>query len=163
MGRRPDDAVAFVESVEHATNESLTEAIYEIFAPHARSVMITDGAREESVGLDAIHSAWVRTCTAFKARQFRIHKHLIAATDDTIVNEWYGGPRGRSDGCGIEVWRFDPHGKVIDQRLYSYLKVRSPLHPLQTLKLILSSPSMTMAVGRARLLKQRPAGMRQRA
>jgi hypothetical protein len=105
-GRRPEDAAAFVELVEHPTNECLTDAIYEIFAADARSVMIADGAREESVGVDAIHDAWAKTCTAFKACRFRLEKRLVAATDDTIVNEWRGGPHGRHDGCGIEVWRF---------------------------------------------------------
>lgn len=151
-GRRPDDAVAFVESVEHATNEYLTESIYDIFATNARSVMITDGARDESVGVDAIHDSWAQACTAFKARRFKVQKRLVAATDDTIVNEWSGGPRGRPDGCGIEVWRFDHQSKVVEQHLYNYLKVRPTLHPIQALKLLLGSPGMALAAGRARLL-----------
>lgn len=150
-GRRPDDAVAFVELVERATNEYLSDAIYEIFAADARSVMITDGARDESIGVDAIHDAWARNCTAFKACHFRLEKRLVAATDDAIVNEWRGGPHGRRDGCGIEVWRFDDQSKVIDQRLYNYLKVRPASHPIQAVRLLLGSPSMTLAASWARL------------
>ncbi|OBI51701.1 hypothetical protein A5707_13375 [Mycobacterium kyorinense] len=151
---RPTDARAFVESVERATNERLSDAVYEIFAPNARSVMISDGAREESVGVEAIHDSWARTCAAFRARRFRVEKHLVAATDDTIVNEWRGGPGGRRDGCGIEIWRFDCEGRVIDQRLYGYLKVRSAVHPIQALQLLLGSPGMALAFGWARLRRR---------
>lgn len=153
-GRRPDDAAAFVESVERATNEYLVEAVHNIFASGARWVTITDGAREKSVGIDAIRDAWAQACTTFKARQFRVRKHLLAATDDTIVNEWCGGPRGRTDGCGIEVWRFNNQSKVIDQRTYSYLKVRPPLHPIQALQLLPGSPGMALAAGRAKFLQR---------
>jgi len=156
MGRRPGDAVAFVESVERATNEYRSDAVYDIFAVDARWMAVTDGACEESVGIYAIHNAWALACTTFKAQQFKVRKHIVAATDDTIVNEWCGGPRGRTDGCGIEIWRFDDEGKVIDQHAYNCLKVRSPLHPIQVLKLLLSSPGMTLAAGWARLLHQRP-------
>jgi hypothetical protein len=150
-GRRPEDAAAFVESVEHATNARRTDAVYELFAADARSVMITDGALEEAVGVHAIHDAWARSCMAFQACHFRLEKRLVAATDDTIVNEWRGGVRGRRDACGIEVWRFDRQGKVIDQRLYNYLKVRPALHPIQALRLLLGSPTMTLAATWARL------------
>ncbi|MGW6730149.1 nuclear transport factor 2 family protein [Nocardia sp. NPDC055029] len=153
VGRRPDDAVAFVESVEHATNEYVTEAIYEIFATDARQVIITDGALEESIGIDAIHEAWARTCAGFEATRFSVSKRLVAATGETIVNEWYGGPRGHRTGRGIEVWRFDHQSKVVEQRLFNYLKVRSVLHPLQVLQLLLSSRRVTVAVGWARLTR----------
>lgn len=155
-GRRPDDAAAFVEAAERASNEYRAEAIYDIFAPHARSVTITDGAREESIGINAIHAAWAQSCETLKARNFQLHKQLVAATDNTIVNDWRGGPHGHPDGCGIEVWRFDHDGKVIEQILYSFLKLRAPLHPIQVLKLFLGSPRTTAAAGRARLLKPRP-------
>lgn len=154
-GRRPDDAIAFVDAIERATNEYRTDAIYDIFARQARSVTITDGAREVSTGVDAIHAAWAQACMTFKARQFQLRKQLVAATDDLIVNDWRGGPYGRPDGCGIEIWRFDNNSKVIEQLLYNYLKVRPPLHPIQTLKLLLGSPGMTIAAGRARL-RRRP-------
>jgi len=144
-GRRPEDAAAFVDFLECANNEYRSDAIYEIFAANARSVMITDGAREESVGVHAIHDAWSTTCATFRACRFRLEKILVIATDDTIVNEWRGGPHGRRDGCGVEVWRFDDQRKVIDQRSYNYLKIRSPLHPIQALRLFLGSPSMTVA------------------
>ncbi|MGB6208434.1 nuclear transport factor 2 family protein [Mycobacterium sp.] len=150
-GRRPEDAAAFVEFVERATNESRADAIYEIFAADARSVMITDGAWEESVGVHAIHDTWSTTCSTFKACHFRLEKTLVAATDDTIVNDWRGGPRGRRDSCGIEVWRFDHHGKVIDLQFYNYLKIRPTLHPIQALRLLLGSPTMTIVAAWARL------------
>jgi hypothetical protein len=124
--------------------------VFDIYATDARAVMITDGAREEAVGVHAIHDAYARNCAAFKARRFTLDKHLVAATKDTIVNEWWGGPHGRREGCGIEVWRFDQQSKVIDLRLYSYLKVRPTLHPIQILQLMLGSPGMTLAAGWAR-------------
>ncbi|OHU99124.1 hypothetical protein [Mycobacterium talmoniae] len=154
IGRRPADAAAFVASVQDATNAYLTEVIYDMYAADARAVMITDGAREESVGVEAIHATWARACAAFKARRFRLDKQLVAATEDTIVNEWCGGPHGRRDGCGLEVWRFDPDAKVIDLRAYNFLKVRSARHPLQVVQLLLGSPGMTLAAGRAGLRRR---------
>lgn len=75
----------------------------------------------------------------------------MAATDDIIVNEWSGGPHGRREGRGIEIWRFNREGKVVDQRLYSYLKVRPTWHPIQVLQLLLVSPGMALTAGWARL------------
>ncbi|RRR46645.1 hypothetical protein EHH44_07450 [Mycolicibacter terrae] len=154
IGRRPADAAAFVEFVQDTTNAYLPDVIFQIYAPDARLVMIADGAREESVGLQAIHTAWARSCAVFEARRFRLSKRLVAATDDTIVNEWWGGPHGRHDGCGIEVWRFDPQSKVRDVHVYSFLKVRSTRHPLQVLQLSVSSPGTVVAFGRAALRRR---------
>lgn len=150
-GHRPADAAAFVATVEHATNHHVIGAARDIFADDAKWVAITDGAREESVGLRAIDTAWAQACATFRARQYRVRKRLVAATDDTIINEWDGGPRGRTSGRGIEVWRFNRDGKVAHLSAYSYLKVRSPFHPLQTVQLLLGSPGMTIAAGLTRL------------
>jgi len=155
-GRRPDDAAAFIASVERATNERVVEAASDIFAANARWVAITDGARQESLGIGAIDDAWAQACATFKARHFTVRKRLLAATEDTIVNDWRGGPRGRNHSHGIEVWRFDLQGKVIELRAYSFLNVRSPFHPVQTLQLLLGSPAMTLTGGLARL-RHRPA------
>lgn len=151
IGRRPEDAAAFVESVERATNGYLTDVIFEIFAEDARVVTITDGGRDEHVGVVDIHRAWVTDCATFKAHRFKVEKLLIAATEDTIVNDWRGGPNGRREGCGIEVWTFDHEGKVIQQRLYSYLMVRSTTNPLQVLRLLLTSPRFSLTAGWMRL------------
>lgn len=156
FGRRPADAAAFVEFVQDATNDYLPDAIYQIYAPEARLVMITDGGREESVGVPAIHAAWARSCATFQSCRFSVSKRLVATSEDTIVNQWWGGPAGRRDGCGIEVWRFDAHAKVLDVHVYSFLKVRSAHHPIQVLQLLLGSPGMVLAFGRAAL--RRSAG-----
>lgn len=85
MGHRPDDAAAFVESVERTTNDYLVAAAYDIFATDARWVTITDGARQETVGIDAIGGPWAQACMAFKAPQFTVQNRLAAATDAIIV------------------------------------------------------------------------------
>lgn len=154
IGRRPADAAAFVEFVQDTTNDYRPEVIYELYATDARLVMISDGAREESVGVQAIHTAWARSCAVFEARRFRLSKRLVATTEDTIVNEWWGGPDGRRDGCGIEVWRFDAQAKVRAVHVYSFLKVRSARHPLQILQLLLGSPGLVLAFGRAALRRR---------
>jgi hypothetical protein len=150
VGRRPADAAGFVASVELGTNNYLTDVIYDIFAANARSVSITDGGRDENIGVDAIHHAWVIDCATFRTHDFNAEKHLIAATEDTIVNTWRGGFNGNRDGCGIEVWRFDHDAKVIEQQLYSYLRVRPTTSALQGLKLLLTSPRVALAAGWAR-------------
>jgi hypothetical protein len=85
--RWPADAAAFVAFVQDTTNEYRPDVIYELYATDARLVMISDGAREESVGVQAIHTAWARSCEVFEARRFRLSKGLAATTEDTIVNE----------------------------------------------------------------------------
>jgi hypothetical protein len=154
IGRRPSDAAAFVEFVQDTTNDHRPDVVYELYATDARLVMISDGAREESVGVQAIYTAWARSCAVFEARRFRLSKRLIATTGDTIVNEWWGGPDGRRDGCGIEVWRFDAHAKVRAVHVYSFLKVRSTRHPLQILQLLLGSPGVVLAFARAALRRR---------
>ncbi|MDD7811353.1 hypothetical protein PP713_02075 [Mycobacterium sp. CSUR Q5927] len=100
IGRRPADAAAFVEFVQDMTNDYRPEVIYELYAADARLVMISDGAREESVGVQAIHTAWARSCAVFEARRFRLSKRLVATTEDTIVNEWWGA---RMAGATVAV------------------------------------------------------------
>ncbi|MGB3893449.1 MAG: hypothetical protein WA942_04235 [Mycolicibacter sinensis] len=51
----------------------------------------------------------------------------------------------------MEVWRFDAHTKVRAVHVYSFLNVRSARHPLQILQLLLGSPGMVLAFGRAAL------------
>lgn len=156
VGRRPADATAFVKFVQDATNDYLPDVIYEIYARDARLVMISDGAREESLGVQAIHTAWARSCAAFEACRFTVSKRLVATGEGTIVNEWWGGPGGRQDGCGVEIWRFDAHAKVLDVHVYSFLKVRSARHPLQALLLIIGSPGMVFAFARAAMRRCAP-------
>ena len=150
IGKRPEDAAGFVASVERGTNEYLTDVIYDIFAKDARSVVITDGGHDENIGVDEIHAAWVIDCRTFRRHRFNVEKRLIAATEDTIVNEWRGGFRGNRDGRGIEIWKFDHEGKVIEQRLSSYLKVRPMTSPVQMLLLMLISPRIALSAGWAR-------------
>lgn len=154
VGRRPADAAAFVEFVQDTTNDYRPDVVYDLYATDARLVMIADGARKESVGVQAIHAAWARSCAVFEARRFKLSKRLVAATEDTIVNQWWGGPDGRRDGCGIEVWRFDAQAKVRAVHVYSFVKVRSARHPLQVLQLLIGSPGMVLAFGRAALRRR---------
>ncbi len=43
------------------------------------------------------------------------------------------------------------HIKLIDLRFYNYLKIRPTLHPVQALRLLLGSPTMTVVAAWARL------------
>lgn len=100
VGRRPADAAAFVEFVQDTTNDYRPDVVYELYATDARLVMIADGAREESVGVQAIHAAWARSCAAFEARRFKLSKRLVAATEDTIVNQWWAARMAGATAAG---------------------------------------------------------------
>lgn len=153
-GRLPSDPEAFVAGVERATNEYDTDVIRGIFATDGVSEIITDGGRDVNRGVDQIAASWAADCAAFRARRLKLTKRLIAATDDTIVNEWRGGFGGRGGACGIEVWKFDSEGKVIDQRLYSYLRVRPSMSATQGLRSLLTYPVLALTFGRERLRKR---------
>ncbi len=79
---------------------------------------------------------------------FAIRKRLLAATTDTIVNDWEGEIAGRPRARRIEVWRFR-EGRVVHHTLYSYLDVRDSRRVVARLRLALGYPRVAISLLRA--------------
>lgn len=141
----PDDPAAFVAAAERGINERDLEGTAGVYAPDARLVSITDGAREEHRGQAAVRSAWRGYLGAMGDRGFRLSKRLISAEGDTIVNEWTGSLGGRTEAEGLEYWRFDDQGKVREHRMLSFLNVKPSTSPLQRLRMTLAYPLSALA------------------
>ncbi len=144
---RPDP-VPFVTAAARATNEADVAAATALYAPDATMRIIFDGAEEVHRGRQAIEAAWRGYFPTLNAHGFQVEKHLLAADETTIVNDWFGSRRGGSKAYGIEVWRF-AGGAVAEHTLIGYLDVRSSTHWLARLRLGLVAPRIGLALLRA--------------
>ena len=140
----PPDPARFVADAEQGINERDLRAAASVYAPNAVLDSITDGALERHVGADAIQRAWEGYLAAMKKRGFSLRKTLVSVGADTIVNEWKGTLGGRTDARGIELWRFDDKGRVIEHRMYSLLNVRPSESRRQRVRLVLNYPLSAM-------------------
>ena len=69
-----------------------------------------------------------------------VTKTLVTADATTIVNEWTGEITGRQTARGIEVWKLDDDGLVVEQRLYGFLDARPESSPVQNLRMLVAHP-----------------------
>lgn len=150
-GRRPEDPRAFVRAAEARTNSYSVDGLRAVFARDAVSTTISDGARDERRGVDAIVDALAANARAFRALGLKVTKTLVAAGGDPVVAHWQARFRGRERGEGFESWRFDGEGKVVEHHLNGSLNVRPASHPYQALLLLLSSPTVALTVLKTRL------------
>jgi ketosteroid isomerase-like protein len=153
----PDDPAAFVAAAERGVNDRDVEGTAAVYAENATLVAVTDGAVEEYRGGSAIRAAWDAYLATFGARGFTLSKTLQAADGDTIANTWTGSlGAGRTRAEGMETWRFDADGKVVEHRMYSFLNLKPSTSPLARLRLAASYPLSALAF----LREQRRAGVR---
>ena len=141
----PEDPSAFIAAAERGINNRDLPATVGVYASGARFEALTDGAEETYVGTDAIRRAWTGYLAAMEARGFRLDKRLLAASGDTLVNDWTGTLGGRTEARGIEYWRFDDEGRVYEHRMLSYLNVKPSTSALQRLRLALAYPLTALA------------------
>jgi hypothetical protein len=147
--RRPTDAHAFLAEAERLTNAHDAIGAAAIYAADAVLELVTDGAREDHRGAAAIRRAWQVTLGAGARRGFRVRKTLVAADDDVIVNRWEG-TIGRSDRVrGMESWRFDDSGRVVEHHAWTFLDVRPATGLVARLRLAATAPRTAVAFLRA--------------
>lgn len=148
----------FVAEAERMTNERDVDGIRDVFAADGQQIVVLDGLLMESRGIDEIHAAWRTMCAFMERRAMFVEKSLVAADRTTIVNEWVGTVAGRRSARGIEVWHRDEEGRVVDQRLYGFLDARPERSPVAGLRMLVSHPLTTLALGRARRDRLRAVG-----
>lgn len=145
-----DSATAFVAEAERMTNERDVDAIRHVFVPDGRQTATLDGLLIEANGIDEIQHAWGVMCAFMEKRRMYVEKALVTADDTTIVNEWVGSVAGKASARGIEVWKLNEAGLVIDQRLYGFLDARPESSPVQILRMLIAHPLTAVAFARVR-------------
>jgi len=141
-------ATAFVGEAERMTNERDVDGIRTVFNADSHQTAILDGLIIEANGIDEIHRAWGTMCAFMEKRQMYVEKTLVTADKTTIVNEWVGSVAGKKTARGIEVWKLDGSGLVVDQRLYGFLDPRRESSPVQNLRMLVAHPLTAVAFAR---------------
>ncbi|QVI29200.1 nuclear transport factor 2 family protein [Mycolicibacterium neoaurum] len=150
MPNRPSDAAAFVAVAEKLTNTHDAAGTAGVYAREATLELVTDGAVELHRGAQAIADAWSTVLGAGARHGFAVRKEIVAVDDATIVNRWEGTFGKRQPCRGIESWRFDEDGLVVEHRAETFLTVR-PAHELRAqLRLLFGAPRVALAFARAR-------------
>ncbi len=149
VGRLPDDPAAFVAAAERLTNAHDAPGAAAVYAPDARLVLITNGAREEHHGRGAIERAWGVVLGAGERRGFRVRKTVVAVGGDTIVNRWEGEIGERADVHGTESWRFDADARVVEHQALTFLGVRPATSLAARLLVLAAAPRTALALLRA--------------
>jgi ketosteroid isomerase-like protein len=143
-------ATAFVAEAERMTNERDVDGIRAVVSEDAHQIATLDGLLIEAHGRDEIHRAWGTMCAFMEARRMFVTKTLVTADKTTIVNEWTGEVAGRRTARGIEVWKLDDDGLVVEQRLYGFLDARPDSSPVQNLRMLVAHPLTAIGYARAR-------------
>ena len=145
-----ESATAFVAEAERMTNERDVDGIRAVVSEDAHQVATLDGLLIEARGRDEIHRAWGTMCAFMEARRMFVTKTLVTADEATIVNEWTGEVAGRQTARGIEVWKLDGDGLVVEQRLYGFLDARPESSVVQNLRMLVAHPLTALGYARAR-------------
>jgi ketosteroid isomerase-like protein len=145
-----ESATAFVAEAERMTNERDVDGIRAVVSEDAHQVATLDGLLIEARGRDEIHRAWGTMCAFMEARRMFVTKTLVTADETTIVNEWTGEVAGRQTARGIEVWKLDGDGLVVEQRLYGFLDARPESSLVQNLRMLVAHPLTALGYARAR-------------
>jgi len=140
----------FVAEAERMTNDRDIAVIRDIFAPGAAWTTIIDGVVISAHGIDEIHQRWRVMCRFMQEREMFVRKRLVAANENTIVNNWTGRLAGSAAARGIEVWQFGPDGLVIDQHLYGFLNTGPDTAIKPNIRLLLSHPVNALTFARVR-------------
>jgi len=150
----PADPAAFVAAAERGVNERDLIATIGVYSPTATLTSITDGAREQATGTDALRRAWAGYLDGMETRGFWLRKTLSAAAGDTIANEWVGGfgiPRTGVPlrALGAERWTFDEDGLVHDHIMWTFFDVRPSTTLVARARIGLATPRTALAFLRA--------------
>ena len=147
-------ATAFVAEAERMTNDRDVDGVRTVFNADSHQTAVLDGLIIEAYGIDEIHRAWGTMCAFMEMREMYVEKKLVTADKTTIVNEWVGSVAGKKTARGIEVWKLDRSGLVVDQRLYGFLDPRPESSPVQNLRMLVAHPLTAVAFAFARVQRR---------
>ena len=124
-------------ATEAAVNSYDVEAVTAVYAVEALVQMVAGETEERFEGADAIRSAWRGYLDEMRSTGLQIRKTLVSAERDVLVNNNESTFRDGRFGGGIETWRFDADGKVIEHHMYSYFAPRPPSGLVERLRIYL--------------------------
>jgi hypothetical protein len=120
-----------------------------VYSPGAVLRSVTDGAREEHRGAEAIREAVAGYLAGMEATGFGLRKELLVAADGFLVNRWDSRFRGGRTGEGIETWRFGADGLVCEHTMLTFFDVRPSTGAAARLRLLVAYPRIALAFLRA--------------
>lgn len=136
---------AFAAEAERLTNGALIDEWLALYHPDAVAEWIVDGCYERHDGIDAIRPAATLMADLWRREQLRVTKHLLCATDDTVVLSFDGTFDGRGSVGGSEVWSLRD-GLVTHHRMYCYLDIRPRASWLAQARVMVASPRIATSI-----------------
>ena len=140
----PSDPRTFVAAAQRAFNAYDWQGCVDVYSDGAVLESVTDGASERHEGKVLVGLAWRVYLAVLKDAGLTLEKTLLAASGDTIVNEWTGVLGDGSRARGIERWTFDDASRVREHTLFSFLDVRPSTDGMQRLRLLVAYPRMAL-------------------
>jgi hypothetical protein len=116
------DPRAWVSNIERITHEAALEEWLALYSKDAVLESIVDGGVERSDGIEEIRRTAGILVKVFVAHHVAVHKQLVAAADDVLVNSWTGGFDGGVNQRGVEIWTFR-NGLVHHHQMFTFLDV----------------------------------------
>jgi ketosteroid isomerase-like protein len=148
-------ARAFLAEAERISNAYDAEACSAIYADDARLISFADGTHAEHEGKKAIARAWRIMMPVLRDVGLRLRKRLVAVTGTALVNEWSGNLASGAQADGMERWRFDAQGNVVEHAMWTSL-ARAPLDaPLTQARILVTQPRTALAFLRATAAEKR--------
>jgi hypothetical protein len=138
--RVPDDPAGFVALAQDAANAYDTAWPLTVYAPDIRLEVLGDGIHDVHNGIDDVRPALELLYGWFDRTQARISKTLVATSSDTIVNLADGVILNGQTIHGAEFWKFDQHGQVVHNLLYTSVNPKPLSHPLALLRMLIGHP-----------------------
>jgi ketosteroid isomerase-like protein len=148
--RLPADPGAFVAATEQALNHRDMQATVAVYSPDAVMESEQDDLHDRFVGAEAIRAAWQRLFEEMTASGMEVSKTLESAQGATVLARYEARLADGRSGGGIETWRFDEAGLVVEHHLYGFVQARPPGGLRARLRLLMSFPRVGLALLRDR-------------
>lgn len=145
----PESAETFVANAESAFNGQDLGAAMSCYSDDAVLECWTDGIYEAFHGPAQIAKAWRAVFEIFP--QFRVKKVLCYRDDSGgIVNEWKGRMYGNRQSFGLDMWRFNEAGQVVNHKLITFNHVLPSRSWKGRLRWMLTHPRLALRTMRVR-------------
>lgn len=134
----------FASEAERITNNALLDDLISVFHQDAVVEWITDGVVQRYEGIEEISQAAAVLVAVWSDQKLKVKKAVEASGPDAIVLSWTGAFRDGNHQIGTEFLTF-ADGKVIHQRLYTFLNVRPESSVFAKLHLLTTAPRVALS------------------
>jgi ketosteroid isomerase-like protein len=148
--RVPSDPGAFVAATAEAINGFDLDAVVAIYSADATLEFSREDVEERFAGAAHIRKGWASYLEDLREAGGTVSKTLESADAAALVARYETRfADGRARG-GIETWRFDEMGAVVEHHVYGMIEPRPESDLVQRLRLLLSYPRDGLALLRGR-------------